>query len=298
MAEPIIDPHHHLWDLERFIYPWLARAEPTSTLLGNYGPLQRSYLIPDYLADIQNQNVVRSVHVEANHNPADPVAETRWLQGLADQHGYPHGIVAHVDLAAENAEAMIEGHRACRNLRGIRQLLNWSYDPGLSLIDRRGVYNEPRWRRNYGRLAHHGLTFDLSLNWSQLEDGLTLAQAFPAVTNVLNHVGFPCDRSPEGLALWRRGMRAIARAENVVVKLSGVTMTDHRWTVASLRPILLETVECFGPGRCMVASNFPVDRLYGSYDALYGAYREILAGFTAEERQQMFYGTAARVYRL
>jgi predicted TIM-barrel fold metal-dependent hydrolase len=75
-------------------------------------------------------------------------------------------------------------------------------------------------------------------------------------------------------------------------------VVDWRWTVESIRPFVLQTIEAFGVSRCMFASNFPVDKLYSDFDALYAAFREITRSFSAEERRQLFHDTAARYYRL
>ena len=82
---PIVDPHHHLWDLEHFSYPWLSARPLPASVAGDVAPIAKSYLLDDYLADTANQNVVKSVHVDAGFDPSQPVEETRWLQSIADQ---------------------------------------------------------------------------------------------------------------------------------------------------------------------------------------------------------------------
>ena len=88
-----------------------------------------------------------------------------------------------------------------------------------------------------------------------------LAHAYPDVLIILNHAGMPVDRDEEGLRLWRRGMQQLATADNVVVKISGLGTVDPKWTVESIRPFVLQTIEAFGVARSMFASNFPVDKL-------------------------------------
>ena len=94
---PIIDPHHHLWDLEHYRYPWLQDGV-APIVFGDYEPIRKSYLIENFLDDARNQNVVKSVHVDVGYDRTDPAGETRWLQSVADQHGFPHGIVGYADL--------------------------------------------------------------------------------------------------------------------------------------------------------------------------------------------------------
>lgn len=131
-----------------------------------------------------------------------------------------------------------------------------------------------------------------------MPEAAALAADFPDVPIVLTHAGLPLDRSAGGLQAWRRGMRQLAERPNVWVKVSGLPMTDWRWTIESLRPLVLETIEIFGIKRAMFGSNFPVDGLYSDYDSLVDAYRMITAGFTLEERRAVFHDNAQRFYRL
>jgi len=84
----------------------------------------------------------------------------------------------------------------------------------------------------------------------------------------------------------------------VYVKISGLAMFDHQWTVESLRPYVLETIDAFGAERAMFASNFPVDRLFGSYTDLWHAYAAIVEGASVAEKEALFCGNAERFYRI
>jgi predicted TIM-barrel fold metal-dependent hydrolase len=293
---PTIDAHHHLWDLEANAYPWLT-GPPVEAHFGPYERIRKSYLIEDYLRDIRHQQVVGSVHVEAGCDPTDPVRETRWLQAVADRHGYPHAIVAFADLTAPDVGRVLEAHRAFPNVRGVRMMARKPgelrrADPG------RSVLGEPAFHRGFALLGELGLSFDLQAPVPLMAEAAALADAFPRVRLVLTHAGLPLDRSGEGLAAWRQGLRRLAARPNVAVKVSGIPMTDWRWTVDSLRPIVLETIEIFGVDRAMVGSNFPVDGLYSDYDTLMTAYRAIVAGFPLDDQRRLFHDTAARLYRI
>jgi predicted TIM-barrel fold metal-dependent hydrolase len=294
--EPTVDSHHHLWDLQRLRYPWLT-GPPVRGHFGPYEKIRRDYRIEDFLADVRNQQVVKSVHIEAGADPADAVRETRWLQSVADRHGFPHGIVAHANLTADDVAATLEAHCASMNVRGIRMLTR---RPGELRADDRGgsLMAEPAWRRGFARLGPLGLSFDLQAPPPFMAEAAALAADFPDTMIALTHAGLPIDRSADGLDAWRRGMRRLAERPNVWVKVSGLPMTDWRWTVESLRPLVLETLDVFGVGRAMFGSNFPVDGLYSDYDTLVDAYRTIAAGFSPEERRALFHDNAQRFYRL
>jgi predicted TIM-barrel fold metal-dependent hydrolase len=294
---PIIDPHHHLFDLEHGKYPWL-QGPMLDRVFGDYSAIRRSYLLDDFLADIRNQNVVKTVHLQVEYDHNDPVAETRWLQGIADAHGYPHGIVAFADLASPNAQAVIEEHCQYSNVRGIRQCLNFHRDPVKTFIDNPHLMSEPQWRRGYTLLKQFDLSFDLQLYYTQMEEALALSRQFPDTMMVLNHTGMPVDRSPEEIDAWKKNMTSLASADNVSCKISGLGMGDWQWTVSSIRPFVLHAIEAFGVGRCMFASNFPVDKLFSSYDAVFDAFKDITKDFSIHERQALFHDNAERIYRL
>ena len=296
----IVDPHFHLWSLAN-PYPWLTQQPPPIRVAGDPAPIAVDYLVADYIAEMAALGVVRAVHVDAGWDYNDPVAETAWLQSVAESagsHGFPHGIVARAALDQPEIEAVLDAHMAHPNLRGIRQILNWHPDPDKTYIQVPELMESPAWRRGFAALAPRGLSFDLQCYPGQFDQALRLADAFPATSIILNHAGMPIDRSADGFAHWRAGLAALAQRPNVSVKISGLGMLDWSWTVASLQPYVLATIDCFGPDRAMFASNFPVDRLYSSADKLYAAFRELVAGFSARDQQALFHDTACQVYRL
>lgn len=294
---PAIDAHHHLWDLTLNHYPWLV-GPPVEAHFGPYDTIRKNYLVEDYLNDIRGQDIVKSVHVEAGCDPSDPVKETRWLQRQADTYGFPHGIVAYANLAADNVREVLEAHCRFPNVRGIRMMMRQPDELRRRYPTAGSPMTDSAWRRGFKVLGEMGLRFDLQAPPPLMGEAAGLAASFPDIQLVLTHAGLPLDRTAEGIAAWRKGMRLLAERPNVVVKISGLPMTDWRWTVDSLRPIVLETIEIFGVGRAMFGSNFPVDGLYSDYATLWSAYREITAGFTPEEQRRLFHDTAQRVYRL
>jgi predicted TIM-barrel fold metal-dependent hydrolase len=117
---PIIDPHFHLWDLDTNYYPWLSDGVKPSAF-GDYTAINKTYLIEDFLADAKNQNLVKAVHLDVGYDPKDPAGETRWLQSVADKHGFPHGIVGYADLRKPDVGDLLDEHLSFANFRGIRQ---------------------------------------------------------------------------------------------------------------------------------------------------------------------------------
>lgn len=294
---PKIDAHHHLWDLDQNDYPWL-REIGAPRMYGNYDAMRRNYLIDDFIADCAPHGVIKSVHVQANWNSADPVGETRWCQGIAERHGFPHAIVAYADLADPEVERVLAAHRESVNVRGIRQILGHTDDPRLERRDRPDHLRDRAWERGYGLLAKYALSFDLQVFPSQMEAAAHIAARHETVPVVVCHTGFPWDRSTAGIALWRSGMRRLAGLPQAYAKLSGPGMVMIDWTVDRFAPFIHETIDLFGPDRCMFASNVPPDALHKTYDEIYAGFYAFAARYSPDEQRQMFYDTAARAYRI
>jgi len=292
-----IDPHHHLWDLERNDYPWL-RAPGAPRMYGDFSAMCRSYLIDDFRADSTPHNVVKSVHIQANWNPADPVGETRWCQSVADRHGIPHGIVGHADLSDPDVEKTLAAHRESNNMRGIRHILGHTDDPRLERTDRPDYPSVPAWDRGYGLLAKYDLSFDLQAFPAQMAAAAKVAARHDDVPLIVCHTGFPWDRSEAGVARWRDGMGRLAALPHACAKLSGPGMVMIDWTAESFRSFIHETIDMFGPSRCMFASNVPPDALHKTYDEIYSGFYALAAPYSADEQRAMFHDTAARVYRI
>jgi len=296
----MVDAHIHVWDLARISYPWLTPPLPVG-ITGDITPIARNYLLEDYLRDVappeSRVRVVKVVHVEAGADPADSLAETLWLQSLAASRGFPQAIVAHAELEKPEAASLLSQHAAHRNVRGIRQILNWHPDPAKTYTPR-DLLGDASWQRGFALLARHGFSFDLQIYPAQMSAAARLAARHPDTAIILNHTGMPVDKDAAGIAAWRAGMRALAGQPNVSVKISGLAMLDWHWSPESLRPFILETLEIFGSDRVMIASNFPVDRLFGSFAAFTGAYLSLLTGASDEERAKLFARNAERIYRI
>jgi predicted TIM-barrel fold metal-dependent hydrolase len=115
---------------------------------------------------------------------------------------------------------------------------------------------------------------------------------------VLEHTGMPEQRDDPGFDRWRSGLRELATAENVAVKISGLGMLDHVWTVDTIRARVLTAIETFGVERAVFGSNWPVDGLYGDYGELIEAYRNLAAAFSRHEQELLLHGNAERIYRI
>lgn len=295
----IIDSHHHLWDTSAHHYPLLA-GPMHERGWGDWSPLRANYLVTDFLHDARHQDLVKSVHVQANFDPRNPAGETAWLEDLANRpesRGFPHGIVAFANFGDANVEALLDAHARYPRVRGIRQVLNRHPNVVLNRSEHDWLVT-PEWCDRIGLLRRYSWSFDVQVYHHQMADIAALAARYHDIQFVLNHTGMLAERDEASMAAWRRAMRALADCPNVAVKLSGFGMTDLAWNMNSIGPLILGAIEWFGPQRAMFGSNFPIDRLMADYDRLWSAYDHLTVGFSDAERAAMFHDNAQRIYRL
>lgn len=292
MGRPtFVDTHVHFHDFSHpsLRWDWLIPDAPVdvSGVLGDYGAIKaRRYTADDFVGETRFQNVTGVVHVQAAIGSADPVEETRWLTEAGERTGIPHAIVAYADLARPDAEETLRRHAEFTRLRGIR---DQRYDDYLT--------NEA-WLRGFALLEQFGLA--LCDDPAVEETGVLgeVAERHPGIVVCVDHAGFPRRRDDDYFREWRDGMAKVARADNTVVKISGLGMVDHRWTVESLRPWVLACIELWGTERSFFGTNWPVDRIYSSYGDVLDAYDEIIGDFSESERESLFNGNASRIFRL
>ncbi len=294
---PFVDAHIHLWDLNHIRYPWLTGPFDGDGPNGSAEAIARDYGVADYRADLAKWNVVGAVHIDAGADAEHALRETEWLEGLAGETGLPTGIVAYADLSDPGADALLAQHAAHPRVRGIRQIVNWHADARRTYTPR-DVTRDEAWRAGFALLAKHGLSFDLQCYPGQMPGLVSLFERHPKVPVIVNHLGMPVMSDADGLADWRRGMRALAALPQVAVKLSGLGFVWCDWTVERVRPLLLEAIDLFGTDRCLFASDAPTDTLFAPIDRYLQTYHALVADFAEDERRAMFGRNADRVYRL
>jgi predicted TIM-barrel fold metal-dependent hydrolase len=295
---PIVDPHQHFWDLSRNYYPWLCDPKPVHFRYGDYSSLKRNYLPPDYLRDAAGLNIVKTVHEDALWDPSDPAGEPRWLEQVAQEYGYPHACVGSALLARDDIERVLAGHAKYKLTRGVRNFPTAAAKPGDAKRGEAGSMDDPKWRRGYALLEKYGLSFDVQTPWWHLDALAELARDFPSTQIVIVHTALPHDRTEEALAGWRAALEVAAGQPNIAIKISGLGRPGLPWTLTANGPIIRDTINIFGPERCMFASNFPVDGLAGSFQVIYGGFRAAVSNRPIEERRMLFHDNAVRIYRL
>ncbi|MEU2857773.1 amidohydrolase family protein [Streptomyces mirabilis] len=277
-----VDAHHHVWDLSVRDQDWITGPE--------LRPLRRDFGMADLAPQARAAGVDRTVLVQTITVPE----ETLEFLALAEQGELIAGVVGWTDLTRPDVAdelARLRGLPGGRHLKGIRHQVQGEPDPEWLL--------RPDVRDGLAAVAEAGLVYDLVVLPHQLPACVRAAAGHPGLTFVLDHLGKP-PIATGALRPWATAVRALAALPNTVCKLSGmVTEADHaKWTVDGLRPYADTVLDAFGPGRLMFGSDWPVCTLAASYGQVVDVAEELTGGLGAEERAEVFGGTATRVYRL
>jgi L-fuconolactonase len=315
---PIVDPHHHLGSGWKMKIP--------------------DYLLEDLWGDTgSGHKIEKTVFIECGTNYREtgpdhlkPVGETEFVADIAVQSASAisdkaviAGIVSHADLTlGEALDEVLEAHEAAGKslFRGLRHAGAHHPHPEEAFIAGKhpsGLFLDEAFQAGVRLLGQRGYTYESWHYHTQLRDFYTLAKAAPETTIILDHFGTPLGtksfrKQREAIfQQWQADIVTLAECPNVYAKLGGLAMPDNGFgwheaakpatsdeLVAAQKRYYLYTIECFGVDRCMFESNFPVDKLSISYAVLWNAFKKIVANFSEDEKHALFYGTAAKLYRL
>ncbi|PIB26459.1 thioesterase [Amylibacter kogurei] len=290
----IIDAHHHYWDPSANYHPWLRDKPMIPFRYGDYSSICDKFMNSEYDVVTQDWDVVATVTMEGEWDPADPTGEAIWMQRQHDETGRPAAHVAQAWLDSDNIVELLAAYQALPIVRSVRHKPRFNDRPGGAV----GGMMDKAFREGFCRLADSGLIFDLQTPWWHLNEAIDMAQLAPETKIVLNHAGLPSDRSAEGLAGWRAAMTEFAALPQTYVKISGLGLPERAWSIADNKDIIRFCINTFGPERAMFASNFPVDGLCGSFDTIYSGFMDVTSADAEGDRDQLFYKTAKQVYGL
>ncbi len=201
-----IDGHHHLWDLQAVHYPWLMESAPR--FFGDPAPIRRDYLLPEFRAEAAAHGIAGSVHIQVG--AADPWAEAVWVDAVARNNpDWPLVQVAFCDLSAPDAADRLDRLQTLASLRGVRQIVGRA--PGEdAATGTNALLDDPAFLAGLQGLAGRGLSFDLQLTPELMHRTAAVLALAPETPVALCHAGSPHDRTPDGLAAWADGLRALA----------------------------------------------------------------------------------------
>ena len=314
----IIDPHHHLWDFPE--YPYLLEHILADTNTGHR--ITSTVFLectacfradgPEEMRPVGEVEFVNGIAAKAASGSYGPTRVAAGIVGLAE-----------LRLGTRVEEVLqAQINAAGGRFRGIRYVASWedkepSIHNGHTNPTKHMYRDDKKFHEGFAVLRKLGLTFDAWLYHPGLPDLIALARAFPDQPIVLDHCGGPlgagwyADKRAEIFADWSRNIRELARCENVMIKLGGLGMRVNGFDfhkrekpptseelAAAWRPYIETCVDAFGPGRAMFESNFPVDKLSGSYAVYWNAFKRLASGASDTEKANLFRESARKFYGL
>ncbi|WP_333740414.1 amidohydrolase family protein [Streptomyces sp. IBSBF 2806] len=285
-APPLIDAHHHLWDLDQRPQPWLDDPSVAS--------IRRTFTLGDLRTTATQSIAGRRLHGTVAVQCIPDVPETEDLLALAEREPLIGAVVGWADLTSpaigEVLDRLLAGPGGAY-LRSLRHLVQGETDP--EWLQRADV------ERGLAAVQDRGLCYDVLVRSHQLPQAVRLAQRLPGLPLVLDHAGKPSIADGE-LADWESRLRLLAAHPQVVCKVSGlITEADHeKWTVDDIRPVWDVLLSAFGPDRLMFGSDWPVANLAGGWNRWAATVDELLTDCADTEIDSLLAGTATAFYRL
>lgn len=282
MSDPrVIDAHAHFWDIDKIKYPWIEK--------GSF--FDRTFSLADYQRAAGAIPIEKIVFVECDAHPACGLRELGWVEDLSMVDERIRGIVARLQLT-NNPEfiSQLDALASRPLVKGIRHNIQGNA-PGFAL--------QADFVTGISAAHRRGFHFELCVTHDQLAEVTELVKRCSEVSFVLDHCGKPGIRSASREP-WKTQMRELARLPNVICKISGLlTEADwQRWTVDEVLWFAQESADAFGRSRVMFGSDWPVNEAAGGFIRWFDLTKALTEKWSAEEKDEFFFGNANRFYRL
>ncbi len=279
---PIIDTHQHLWDLNILQLNWVRGA----------GELGKNHIMSDYLREAQGLNIARTIYMEVDALESQHEVEAEYVLDLC---GRPDSPMAAAVVGGRpddyRFKEYIDKLAHSPYFKGVRQVLHGNTKRCYSLSG--------EFLRGLQALGDLRLRFDLCMRPEDLTDALTVCRECPDTLFVLDHCGNASVQSPD-LNHWKKDIEALAKAPNIICKISGVVSTAKRgeWSAADLEPIISHCVQVFGHDRVMFGSDWPVCTTTATLHEWVAALQQIVCSWSETNQRKLFYDNAVRFYEL
>jgi len=272
-----IDAHQHFWTYNQRDFGWIDESMAS---------IRRDFLPAELKPQLESNGFDGCVLVQVRQS----LEETRWMLELAEKNPFILGVIGWVNLRSPRLRAELESFAGNPKLVGIRHIVQSEPDDFLL---------QPDFLRGISMLEEFDLAYDILIYTQHLPIAAEFVERFPRQRFVLDHLAKPPIKS-RAVDLWARGLRELAAFPNVCAKVSGlVTEAEWQtWKPEDIRPYLDVAFECFGPGRLMVGSDWPVCTVAASYTRVANLVKEYLVPYAVEERDAVLGGNAANFWRL
>jgi L-fuconolactonase len=282
---PVIDTHQHLWDLSKFKLPW-HQGDDTK-------PLQRSFVMSDYVEATKGLNIVKTVYMEVDVEPHQQVAEADYVTELCQsKDNSMAAAVVSGRPGTPGFEPYIRRLADNKYIKGIRQVLHGESTPA-------GYCLAPKFVESIQLLGELGKSFDLCVRPGEVVDAVKLVSQCPKTRFILDHCGNMSVTSTDQAlrAKWQQGMKELSQKPNVMCKVSGIIVTANKdWKPEDLAPNINFTLDTFGEDRVMFAGDWPVCTLRATFSQWLNALKQIVKDRPVAYQKKLFHDNAAKFY--
>ena len=272
-----IDSHQHFWKFDPIRDSWIDTSMQK---------IQKDFL-PDALLPLLQENKFSScVAVQASQSET----ETNFLLDLASKNDFIKGVVGWVDLLDKNCAERLNHFSAHDKLKGFRHVVQGEADDFML---------REAFRNGISALKPFDYTYDILVFHRQLPAAIDLVHSFPDQAFVLDHIAKPDIKSGHILT-WKKNIKELAHAENVMCKISGmVTEADwNNWKSEDLKPYLDVIFENFSTSHLMFGSDWPVCNLAADYAKVVGILETYMDSLSIQDQNQIWYENANSFYHL
>jgi L-fuconolactonase len=272
-----IDAHQHFWKYDPQAHNWIDDTMHSI----------RKDFLPEDLQPLLTQNHFSGcVAVQADQTEE----ETKFLLALAEEHNFIKGVVGWVNLLDDKVAERLNYFSTEKKLKGFRHVVQG---------EAAGFMSREDFRRGIASLKQFGYTYDILIFHHQLPDAITLVNRFPGQPFVLDHIAKP-DLKTGNIKKWKADIKELARAENVMCKISGMVTEAHwdSWTPYDLTPCLDVVFENFTAERLMFGSDWPVCNVAASYSNVVSTVHDYIAQLPATDQEQVWFKNAQSFYNL
>ena len=272
-----IDSHQHFWIFDPVRDSWIDNSMKK---------IQRNFL-PEDLSPLLSQNQFSGcVAVQASQSEE----ETNFLLDLASKNDFIKGVVGWVDLRAENISERLSHFSQFEKLKGFRHVVQGEPDDFMF---------GTAFRNGIAALKEFNFTYDILIFHRQLPAAIDLVKSFSDQAFVIDHIAKPDIKSGE-IASWKKGIKEIAKFENVKCKISGmVTEADwNNWKPSDLKPYLDVIFENFSADKLMFGSDWPVCNVASDYKELVKTLEDYISQLSIEDQNKIWFENAKSFYKL
>lgn len=276
----MLDTHHHLWSYSREEYDWIPEGSP----------LAQDQLLPELKSATFEAQVTGTIAVQARQI----IEESDDLLKLADAGDLIRGIVGWVPLIDDRVDTDLERLAPHSKFVGVRHVLQEEADDYFLRDD---------FHRGLALLPNHNLRYDLLLFQRQIPVGIQLVDKQPELGFIVDHIAKPEARNGQVEKAWRRGMKELAKRDNVLgVKFSGLVTEFNQDDIIdpnTIRSYFEETLEIFGSDRVMFGTDWPVCLLkINEYREWSETVRNLASSLSSDEQLKILLRNGEEAYQL